>query len=870
VHAVLMLLFVGETTWRDTQRIVQAEHESTLAHARALAAAALPGVLARDLAGLQQLIDGLSADADLAWALVADADGVVLAHSNASQVGSRLADLPTQATQSVTLHASDAGADVASPIVHAGRLRGWVRLGQQPQAAQAQLQRAVLFGVAYTLVAVAAGAVLAALLARRQTARLARVQATADAVRAGDTSARSRLTGDDEAAHIGRALDAMLDTLAATIAAREQAQALLQLGLDAAGMAAWRWDIGAPRVQWLVGRERVLGPEPPGGWPDFSDMVLPEDRAAYIEAGRRVTDGQTEQYQSKFRLRRSDGTVRWLSASGRLVRNAQGVAQALVGVTQDITEAHAAADRLAASEAFARALFEGNPEALLLVDAQGRIQQANRRAHELFGHDNLCGMAVDALVPAPLRAAHQAHRRSVFDALAAQTAYRTRAMRALAADGSERAIGVTLGAVQRDGVPMVLAAVHDMSAEEALREALTHEREHLAEQVQARTAELESARAQAVASARAKSEFLAHMSHEIRTPLNGVLGMAQLGRSAAHDANDRARFEEIVRAGEHLLGIVNDVLDMAHIESGRLRIARAALPLRALIESTASWYRQQAVDKGLTLTCTLAPDVPEAALGDERRLRQILANLLSNAIKFTDRGEVLMRAAVLDGSLFIRVIDSGCGIDPDTLARLFTPFQQGDASLVRRHGGSGLGLAISRELARRMDGEIEVESSPGAGSAFTLRLPLAPTDAAPAPAGHGAQVASLVGLCVLVVDDVEVNRLIAQAMLEQAGATVLEADSGLAALEIVRTQGERIDLVLMDVQMPGMDGLQATRELARLAPGLPVVGLTAFALEDERLRVREAGMVAQVTKPVQMHELLQAVRRHARAAQPVR
>ena len=216
------------------------------------------------------------------------------------------------------------------------------------------------------------------------------------------------------------------------------------------------------------------------------------------------------------------------------------------------------------------------------------------------------------------------------------------------------------------------------------------------------------------------------MSHEIRTPLNAVLGMAQIGRSMAGTDADRARFDDILRAGEHLLGLVNDVLDMAHLESGRLRLQRAPVALPRLLEDCVGWYRQQALDKGLELHWMLARDLPETVWGDDRRLRQILINLLSNALKFTDHGEISVRAASVDGRLRLQVSDTGIGMDAATIERLFTPFEQGDVSLTRRHGGSGLGLAISRELARRMGGDIAIDSAPGRGSTFTLSLPMEP------------------------------------------------------------------------------------------------------------------------------------------------
>jgi len=424
--------------------------------------------------------------------------------------------------------------------------------------------------------------------------------------------------------------------------------------------------------------------------------------------------------------------------------------------------------------------------------------------------------------------------------------------------------------VQHNGQTLTLAAVQDVTEETGLRRALEHQSAQLEDEVRRRTAQFEQARARAEQLSQAKGEFLAQMSHEVRTPLNAILGMAHLGIGSGATGADRERFAHIEHAGEHLLSIVNDVLDAHQIEAGRIQVLQVPFDVRGWLHETAAWYQTLAVDKGLTLECSVAPDVPAWALGDERRLRQVLANLLSNAIKFTDQGEVRLRAAFEGGELFVKVIDTGPGMDAQTLSRLFQPFEQGDVSLSRRHGGSGLGLSISRQLAQLMGGAISAESAPGEGSAFTLVLPLqtcsAPPSAAESPAPSGPDSRPLAGRRVLVVDDVEVNRMIAEAMLQQLGAEVWLADSGAAALERVQaaTRGS-LHAVLMDVQMPGMDGLETTRRLRVLAPEVPVIGLTAHVLDHQRLHFAEAGMVAQLGKPLLPDELASVVMAHALA-----
>lgn len=301
----------------------------------------------------------------------------------------------------------------------------------------------------------------------------------------------------------GGSLDEMLDALAAANAAQAQTQALLQLGLEAAAMAAWRWDIGAPRVQWLAGMEHILGPRPAGDWPDFRDMVHEDDRQRYLQTGRRVIEGIVDHYACSFRIRRSDGCIRHVQALGRLLRGPHGQPLALVGVTLDETEVRQALERLAASENFARQLFEANPVALLLVDDAGIVQHANAWAHWLFGYADLRGISVEELVPHAAGDIHRDHRRHL--RLDGNEGYRTRATRALTRDTRELPVRVTLAAVPCDGQQLVLAAVHDMSEEDALRDELVQQKQRLADEVRQRTAELERARAQAERLAQVKS-----------------------------------------------------------------------------------------------------------------------------------------------------------------------------------------------------------------------------------------------------------------------------------------------------------------------------------------------------------------------------
>jgi signal transduction histidine kinase/HPt (histidine-containing phosphotransfer) domain-containing protein len=440
-------------------------------------------------------------------------------------------------------------------------------------------------------------------------------------------------------------------------------------------------------------------------------------------------------------------------------------------------------------------------------------------------------------------------------------------------DAASESRGLALGAVDFIHKPLrpdLVQARVRLHLELARRaRALEAANQALEDKVTQRTQDLMDALQRAEGAARSKTDFLARMSHELRTPLNAVIGLSQVGlREEAAGRAAQSLYPRILSAGQHLLRVVNDVLDFSRIEAGKCTVESQPFDLASTVAQAAQLLEPQALAEGIALHVDWSPGPRPQVMGDAQRIQQVLVNLLSNAVKFTEKGQVRLRVSSVDARYVFEVTDTGIGLTPEQIARLFQPFEQADSSSTRRHGGTGLGLVISRHLAREMGGDITVRSTPGQGSSFSfiVTLPEAPTrDTEPGALIGGT--GRLDGLKVLAAEDMEVNRFLLARILEQEDARVQFAEDGAAAVRAVQAQAggaaasAAFDIVLMDLQMPEMDGFEATRRIRQIRPDLPVIGLTAHALPEERARCHAAGMVGHVAKPVDVEELVGAIQR---------
>ena len=415
--------------------------------------------------------------------------------------------------------------------------------------------------------------------------------------------------------------------------------------------------------------------------------------------------------------------------------------------------------------------------------------------------------------------------------------------------------------------------------------------------------ELEQARSRAEHASRAKSEFLANMSHEIRTPMTAILGYADVLREESEGSEWAARHADsldvISRNGHHLLAVINDILDISKIEAGRMTVERLPVDPAQLLHDTLQLLRPRATERGLALEAKLDPALPARMLSDPLRLRQILVNLIGNSIKFTERGgvTVVVRHDAIAHRIEFVVRDTGIGMSPEQLARVFEPFEQADSSLTRRYGGSGLGLPISRRLARMLGGTLDATSTPGGGSTFALALPVvecevprpepdaceslraavAPSDV-PQPAAPLPHRGPFAGLHLLLAEDSVSNRKLFTRILERMGAKVTAVDNGRAVVEALCDRGEfegapveppPFSLVLLDMQMPVLDGYSAARLLRERGASVPIVALTAHAMSDDREKCIASGCDDYATKPIDQAELAAACQRALRRRETV-
>jgi PAS domain S-box-containing protein len=639
-----------------------------------------------------------------------------------------------------------------------------------------------------------------------------------------------------------------------------------------AHIGSWAWDVAADRVQWSDEMCRIFGVEP-GTSPDFETYVSllhPDDRERARAVIQEAAESGAGEYEFDHRVLLSGGHLRWLRGRGVVERAPDGVVVRMSGTTQDVTDlrnadeqAEESTRRLFLLQQMAMAANRAKTlrEALLMAGA-GVPEHTTWAAVCAYLYDRPgdepdfldMGGAALGIAPDPGLAATARADRAVT----------VGAPSVLASTHSLVAMPVYLDGEVVCVVELIADEIPPDDNSHQLMSQIAHQLGVVAERERS-AGELAEARDDAMEASRLKSEFLATMSHEIRTPMNGVIGLTDLLLRTDLDEHQRRLTANLQNAGMTLLGIINDILDLSKIESGKLELEAADFDVRAVFDQVATVLSGPAHEKGLELIVACHPDVPMQLRGDSVRFGQVVSNLGSNAVKFTDSGEVVIEARVerqtpRDVVLRIDVTDTGVGIDPAARERLFEAFTQADPSTTRRHGGTGLGLAISRQLVDALGGELWLTSEPGTGSTFSFTARLARVTGA---AGRQFDVpVQLRGRRILVVDDNETNRFILEDQLSAWHMRAYAVPSADAALEALRESvaiGDPFEVALLDLRMPDVDGLELARRV-RKEPAY--AGLQLLLLSSEqvpRQQIADVGIRSSLSKPVRQVELHDAL-----------
>lgn len=642
--------------------------------------------------------------------------------------------------------------------------------------------------------------------------------------------------------------------LAALVQHFDRAQQLANAG-------SWEWDIVTNDLIWSPQIFRIFGLAPNAfvpTYPAFLDRVHPDDRHL-VENGVADAIEGTRDYETDHRIVLPDGSVRTVHERGEVEISPDGRPIRMLGAVQDVTEARAVAEAARRSQDMLASMLQLLPEAILVCDAVGRIQLFSAGAQAVYGYDpqEMIGLDVGRLVPERFREDYLRQMVRFVDGPGAtfhlRDSFENLGQRK---NGEEFPTEVSAVKLATDEGYAFTVLVRDLSAWKESERQL----------IEART---EAERANL-----AKSAFLANMSHEIRTPLNGVLGVtAALARTELSDRQLRM-VELIETSGRALDGLLSDILDLAKVDAGRMVVRAERFDLSELVRDTLGLFRASAAEKGVDFGLTLSAEARGVFVGDDLKIRQILSNLLSNAVKFTDRGVVRVSVAVLNACddpcrVAVAVEDTGIGFTPELGEALFDRFEQADGSISRRYGGAGLGLAICRSLVELMGGRIEAASRPDHGSRFVFELPLA---RAPDDLGADRQPLDIriptagPPLKVLLAEDRAINRMTVEMILDGQPVALTCVENGQEA--VLAAQAADFDLILMDLQMPVMDGLTAIRrirgrETETGCSRVPICVLSANVQPEHRESAAAADADGFLTKPIDVSALLELIDRTA-------
>lgn len=640
----------------------------------------------------------------------------------------------------------------------------------------------------------------------------------------------------------------------------------LRFVLEGSELGFWDWDIAAGKVERNDRWARMLGYNPDeirNTTQQWIDFIYPEDRDLAWQSICDVLEGRSTAHKAEYRMLHKNGSVRWVLDQAKVMqRDSDGKPTRMSGTHSDITERKLVGEAFKANEEKYRALIEATGMGYLILDREGKVIEANAEYVRLTGRTSLLEILGKPVTEWTAPCEKERNAKAVAQCVV------NRRISDLVIDYVDRhgrtiPVEINAAVIGNGNSLRIIAICHDITASKQVEK------------------DLQKAKDAAEIAAKAKSDFLANMSHEIRTPMNGIIGLSHLALDKELPGEVRDYLEKISTSSEGLLRILNDILDLSKVEAGKLAIENTGFNLQNILDNLNNIFTARAKEKHNDLDIDVASDVPGNLLGDPLRVQQILSNLLGNALKFTEHGKVRLSVKLnyCDASMVslnFSVEDSGIGMSAEEQAKLFQAFSQADSSTTRRFGGTGLGLIISRNLLKLMGSDISLVSSPEKGAIFSFDLLLGIVALGEQQESNRRYVArkagvlsdelrergkSLSGSRILVAEDNRINQQVVKEFLKLSGMQVDIAGNGKEALLLLEQQ--TYDAILMDIQMPVMDGTEATEQIRKhhRYKTLPIIALTAGVTQEEREKCLTCGMDDFVAKPVNPEELITTLTR---------
>jgi PAS domain S-box-containing protein len=683
---------------------------------------------------------------------------------------------------------------------------------------------------------------------------------TAKSIAGGDFKRRAKIYSQDEIGILAGSFNQMTNELEQNINERRLAEekikgSNLQLAeaQRLAHIGSWEWDIPSNIIRWSDELYKIFGLKPEefeASYETYLKYLHPDDKE-YVHGIVQNAFADHQPFNFTHRLIKSDGSVRIISSHGEVLVNEKNEPVKMSGTAQDVTESKQAL-ALKESEERYRTLAETASDAIITVNEDGMIDFVNKATEKVFGYtpDEITGKPVIVLMPEQFKDLHLHTVRRYIASSKTIISWQATELTGLHKNGSLIPIEVSIGEYRQNGKQIFTGIVRDIT------------------QRKKEEKQLKEAKEKAEQSSRARQEFLSVMSHEIRTPLNAVLGVTHLLMDENPLPEQAENLKILEFSANNLLSLINNILDFSKIESGKIQLEQIDFNLPSLLKQVIKTFRHNAEEKQIELNLVSQKEIPEMLIGDPVRLTQILNNLIHNAIKFTSKGSVNLNVKMPGKNanyveLLFEVSDTGIGIESNRLDDIFESFTQAELSITRQFGGTGLGLTICKKLVKLLGGEISVKSEPGKGSAFSFNLQYKigkDHDTKHLPDTAYEKNFSLKGIKVLLAEDNLTNQLLAKKFITRWGAEVETADNGVIAVRKVNQR--KYDIVLMDLQMPEMDGYEAARNIRKAgfdSAELPIIAFSAYTLDDDKTKVLAADMNDYLPKPIDPYALYRMI-----------